>query len=131
MLSQIITVKLKTSLQLNASLHICPFTIITEEPIHFIDKRHAKTEIGKSLHPHRQRNATYSYLPTRATNFVMYQCIITSARIQYPTAAWLSYIQHVILAVSDSTSVRTYDTLSSGCNGCQSYVPYTSAKQAL
>ena len=42
MLSQIIPVKLNASLQLNASLHICPFTIITEESIHFIDKRHTK-----------------------------------------------------------------------------------------
>ena len=42
MLSQIIAVKLKASLQLNASLHIRPFTIITQEPIHFIDKCHTK-----------------------------------------------------------------------------------------
>ena len=42
MLSQIIAMKLKASLQLKASLHICPFTIITEEPIHFIDKCHTK-----------------------------------------------------------------------------------------
>ena len=37
-------VKLKASLQLNASLHIRPFTIITEEPIHFIDKCHKKQQ---------------------------------------------------------------------------------------
>ena len=33
----------------------------------------------------------YYHMPTRAANFVMYQRIVTSARIQYPTAAWLSY----------------------------------------
>ena len=37
-----VAVKLKASLQLNASLHIHPFTIITEEPIHFINKCHTK-----------------------------------------------------------------------------------------
>ena len=86
-----VAVKLKASLQLNASLHIHPFTIITEEPIHFIKMPYKAMEIEKLLHSHRQRNATSSYLPTRATSFVMYQCIITSARIQYPTAACLSY----------------------------------------
>ena len=93
MLSQIITVKLKASLQLNASLHIRPFTIITEEPIHFIDKHHTK-QLKLENHfilTDRGMQHIASYLPTRATNFVMYQCIITSARIQYPTAAWLSY----------------------------------------
>ena len=39
-----VAVKLKASLQLNASLHICPFTIITEEPIHFINKCHTKRQ---------------------------------------------------------------------------------------
>ena len=93
MLCQIIAVKLKASVQLNVSLHIHPFTNITEEPIHSIDKCHTKQW---KLENHfilidggMQHIATY--LPTRATNFVMYQCIITSARIQYPTAAWLSY----------------------------------------
>ena len=37
-----VAVKLKASLQLNVSLHIRPFTIITEEPIHFINKYHTK-----------------------------------------------------------------------------------------
>ena len=37
-----VAVKLEASLQLNASLHIHPFTIITEEPIHFINKCHTK-----------------------------------------------------------------------------------------
>ena len=37
-----VAVKLKASLQLNASLHIRPFTIITEEPIHFINICHTK-----------------------------------------------------------------------------------------
>ena len=31
------------------------------------------------------------HTPARATEFVAYQCIITSASIQYPTAAWLNY----------------------------------------
>ena len=86
-----VAVKLKASLQLNASLHIHPFTNITEEPIHFINKCHTKQWKLKNYFILTDRNATSSYLPTRATNFVMYQCIITSARIQYPTAAWLSY----------------------------------------
>ena len=42
MWSPIIAVKLKANLQLNVLLHIHPFTIITEEPIHFIDKCHTK-----------------------------------------------------------------------------------------
>ena len=37
-----VAVKLEASLQLNASLHIHPFTIITEEPIYFINKCHTK-----------------------------------------------------------------------------------------
>ena len=43
----------------------------------------------------------YYHMPTRAANFVMYQCIVTSARILHPTAAWLSY-NVIILAASDS-----------------------------
>ena len=78
----------------------------------------------------REMHQLYYHMPTRAANFVMYQCIVTSARILHPTAAWLSY-NVIILAASDSTSIRTYDTLTRGCNSRQSYTPYTSAKQAL
>ena len=41
-INQIITVKLKASLQLNALLHIRPFTIIAKDTIHVINKSHMK-----------------------------------------------------------------------------------------
>ena len=42
------------------------------------------------------------YTPARAAELVAYQCIITSASIQYPIAAWLNYdVQFRTLAASD------------------------------
>ena len=44
------------------------------------------------------------YTPTRAAKLIAYQRIITSASIQYPTAAWLSYdVRFCMLAASDPT----------------------------
>ena len=44
------------------------------------------------------------HTPARAAEFVAYQRIITSASIQYPTAAWLNYdVQFRTLAASDPT----------------------------
>ena len=43
----------------------------------------------------------------------------------------MAKLQCVILAASDSTSIQMYDTLTSCCNSCQAYIPYTSAMQAL
>ena len=44
------------------------------------------------------------HTPARAAEFVAYQHIITSASIQYPTAAWLNYdVQFRTLAASDTT----------------------------
>jgi len=43
-------------------------------------------------------------MPARAAKFVTYQCIIISASIQYPTAAWMNHdIQFCMLATSDLT----------------------------
>ena len=42
------------------------------------------------------------HAPARAAELIAYQCISTSASIQYPTAAWLSYdVQFCTLAASD------------------------------
>ena len=42
------------------------------------------------------------HTPARAAEFIVYQCIITSASIQYPTAAWLNYdVQFRTLAASE------------------------------
>ena len=44
------------------------------------------------------------HMPARAAKFIAYQCIITSASIQYPTAAWLTYnTQFRTLVASDPT----------------------------
>ena len=86
--------EIKARLQLNVSLHIRLFIIITEEPSHVIDKRHTKQlklENQFILITDGEMHQSYYHMPPRAADFVIYQCIVTSARIQYPTAAWLSY----------------------------------------
>ena len=86
--------EIKANLQLNASLHIRPFTKITEEPSHVINKRHTKQMKLKNhfiLITDREMHQLYYHIPSRAANFVMYQHIVTSPRILHPTATWLSY----------------------------------------
>ena len=57
------------------------------------------------------------YTPARAAELVAYQHIITSASIQYPTAAWLNYdVQFCTLAASDPALHWMHDTLTCGYN---------------
>ena len=143
MLSQVITAKLKDSLQLNESLHICRLTIITEESILVIGKHHTK-QLKLENHFILITDKEMRHIATVPFNCLLITCLpglpvlsctntsLTSARIQYPTAAWVNYnVQFYILAGSDSTSVQMYDTLTCGCNSRQAYTPYTSARQAL
>ena len=49
------------------------------------------------------------HAPTRAAELVAYQCIMTSASIQYPPIAWLNYdVQFRMLAASDP-NLRTLE----------------------
>ena len=128
-LSQIITVKLKASLQLNVSIHIRP-SIISEEPIYFIDKsftKQLKLENHFILTDGGMQHIAIS-LPGLPICHVPMHHYLSQDPISYCS---LAKLQCVILAASDSTSVRTYDILTGGCNSLQSYTPYTSAKRAL
>ena len=98
--------EIKASLRLNASLHIRPFTIITEVPSHVIDKCHTKhLKLGNHFilitDGVMQRIAIsqlYYHMPTRAANFVMYQRIINLSQdpISYCSLAKLQCV--IILA---------------------------------
>ena len=71
-------------------------------------------------------------MPASAAKLLLYQYIITSASIQYPTAAWLNYdLQLCTLAALDPSSIGMYDTLTYSFNSRQAYTTCTLAMQAL